>query len=111
MAPGVPTLRCAAKAPRGEVRMYPEGHFAIYVDEASERVVTDQLAFLDRHLMKASRSPATTRAAAGCGGTARLRGQAGQSDLARRNLGKTPDFLAGQLYCLSRRNTATASPV
>ncbi|HTY31946.1 alpha/beta hydrolase, partial [Mycobacterium sp.] len=27
VAPAVPTLRYAAKAPRGEVRMYPEGHF------------------------------------------------------------------------------------
>jgi uncharacterized protein len=34
--------------------MYPEGHFAIYVDEAFERVVADQLAFLDRHLNPAS---------------------------------------------------------
>lgn len=50
VTPALPTLRHAAKAPRGEVRMYPEGHFAIYVDDAFERVVTDQLAFLDRHL-------------------------------------------------------------
>jgi dienelactone hydrolase len=50
VAPAVPTLRYAAKAPRGEVRMYPEGHFDIYVGDAFERVVADQLAFLDRHL-------------------------------------------------------------
>jgi uncharacterized protein len=50
VAPAIPTLRYAAKAPRGEVRMYPEGHFAIYVDDAFERVVADQLAFLDKHL-------------------------------------------------------------
>ncbi|MGO9284461.1 MAG: alpha/beta hydrolase [Mycobacterium sp.] len=50
VAPALPTLRYAAKAPRGEVRMYPEGHFAIYVDDAFERVVADQLAFLDQHL-------------------------------------------------------------
>lgn len=54
VAPAVPTLRYAAKAPRGEVRMYPEGHFDIYVDEAFERVVEDQLAFLDRHLKNAN---------------------------------------------------------
>jgi uncharacterized protein len=35
VAPAVPTLRYAAKAPRGEVRLYPEGHFAIYVDPKS----------------------------------------------------------------------------
>jgi pimeloyl-ACP methyl ester carboxylesterase len=50
VAPPVPTLRYAAKAPRGEVRMYPEGHFEIYVGDAFGRVVADQLAFLDRHL-------------------------------------------------------------
>jgi quorum-quenching protein AidA len=52
VAPAVPTLRYAAKAPRGEVRMYPEGHFEIYVGDAFERVVADQLAFLDRHLKR-----------------------------------------------------------
>jgi uncharacterized protein len=53
VAPAVPTLRYAAKAPRGEIRPYPEGHFAIYVN-AFERVVADQLAFLDKHLNPAS---------------------------------------------------------
>jgi uncharacterized protein len=53
VAPATPTLRYAAKAPRGEVRMYPEGHFAIYVGDAFERVVADQLAFLDGHLKDA----------------------------------------------------------
>jgi quorum-quenching protein AidA len=55
VAPALPTLRFAAKAPLGEVRMYPEGHFAIYVGDAFERVVADQLAFLDRHLKRAGR--------------------------------------------------------
>jgi len=32
VAPAVPTLRYAVKAPRGEVRIYSEGHFTIYVD-------------------------------------------------------------------------------
>ena len=50
VAPAGPTLRYAAKAPRGEVKTYPEGHFAIYVDDPFERVVADQLAFLDKHL-------------------------------------------------------------
>jgi uncharacterized protein len=54
VAPAGPTLRYAAKAPRGEVKTYPEGHFAIYVDDAFERVVADQLAFLDKHLKSAS---------------------------------------------------------
>ena len=50
VAPAAATLRYAGKAPRGEVKLYPEGHFAIYVDEAFERVVADQIAFLDKHL-------------------------------------------------------------
>jgi hypothetical protein len=43
-------LRHAAKAPRGEIKVYREGHFDIYVGEAFDRVVADQLAFLDKHL-------------------------------------------------------------
>lgn len=53
VAPAAATLRHAAKAPRGEVKLYPEGHFAIYVDEAFDRVTADQLAFLDKHLKSA----------------------------------------------------------
>jgi dienelactone hydrolase len=52
VAPTRPTLRYAAKAPRGQVRVYPEGHFAIYVGDAFERVVADQIAFLDKHLAR-----------------------------------------------------------
>jgi dienelactone hydrolase len=55
VTPARRTLRYAAKAPQGEVKRYPEGHFAIYVDDAFERVVADQLAFLDKHL-KAGRT-------------------------------------------------------
>jgi dienelactone hydrolase len=54
VAPAAATLRHAARAPRGEVKLYPEGHFAIYVDEAFDRVVADQLAFLDKHLKGAA---------------------------------------------------------
>ena len=50
VAPAAATCRHAAKAPRGEVKIYPEGHFEIYVGDAFERVVTDQLGFLDKHL-------------------------------------------------------------
>ncbi|BBX75411.1 alpha/beta fold hydrolase [Mycobacterium shinjukuense] len=53
VAPAGPTLRYAAMAPRGEVKTYPDGHFAIYFDDAFERVVADQLAFLDKHLKPA----------------------------------------------------------
>lgn len=50
VAPASATLRHAAKAPRGEIKVYPDGHFDIYVGKAFDRVVTDQLAFLDAHL-------------------------------------------------------------
>src|SRR5690625_527880 len=53
VAPAGPTRRYAAQAPRGEVALYPEGHFAIYVGEAFERVVADQIAFLDHRLARA----------------------------------------------------------
>ena len=53
VAPAGPTLRYAAKAPRGTVKRYPEGHFDIYVGDAFERVVADQLEFLDRNLKPA----------------------------------------------------------
>ena len=50
VAPASATLRHAAKAPRGEIRRYPVGHFDIYVGEDFERVVADQLAFLEEHV-------------------------------------------------------------
>ena len=50
VAPSGPTRRYAATAPRGEIKLYPEGHFEIYVGDAFERVLADQLEFLSRHL-------------------------------------------------------------
>jgi dienelactone hydrolase len=50
VAPSGPTRRYAATAPRGEIKLYPEGHFDIYVDDAFERVLTDQLEFLEKNL-------------------------------------------------------------
>jgi dienelactone hydrolase len=50
VAPSEPTRRYAATAPRGEVKLYPEGHFDIYVGDAFERVIADQLDFLEKHL-------------------------------------------------------------
>jgi pimeloyl-ACP methyl ester carboxylesterase len=40
----------AARAPRGELRRYPGGHFAPLLEPAFERVVADQLEFLGRAL-------------------------------------------------------------
>lgn len=50
VAPSGPTLRYAARVPRGEVRTYPDGHFAIYQGDPFERVVADQVDFLRRHV-------------------------------------------------------------
>ena len=50
VAPSGPTRRYAATAPRGQIKLYPEGHFEIYVGDAFERVVADQLDFLDKNL-------------------------------------------------------------
>ncbi|MFZ3293831.1 alpha/beta hydrolase [Mycobacterium sp.] len=50
VAPSGPTRRYAAMAPRGEVKLYPEGHFDIYVGDAFERVIADQLDFLNTNL-------------------------------------------------------------
>jgi pimeloyl-ACP methyl ester carboxylesterase len=40
----------AMRAPRGEVRRYPVGHFDVYVEPLRSRVIADQIAFLRRNL-------------------------------------------------------------
>jgi len=45
------TLRMAARAPRGEIKLYDCGHFDFYLGEHFERAVSDQTAFLTRHLL------------------------------------------------------------
>ena len=49
VTPPEPALKAASLAPRAEVRRYDVGHFDIYVGETFERVVADQIAFLERH--------------------------------------------------------------
>lgn len=48
VAPSGRTLKHVRKAPKGTIKTYPEGHFDIYVGQAFERVVADQIAFLQR---------------------------------------------------------------
>ncbi len=48
VAPAKATLRHASHAPRHEIKHYADGHFEIYIGEAFERVVSDQLDFLKR---------------------------------------------------------------
>ncbi|MEU1208583.1 alpha/beta fold hydrolase [Nocardia sp. NPDC005825] len=50
VAPAKQTEKHAAKASKGEVKVYDTGHFDIYVGEWFERVVSDQLDFLARHV-------------------------------------------------------------
>ena len=48
VAPAKATLRYARTAPHGEIKTYDAGHFEIYLGEAFERVVGDQIEFLTR---------------------------------------------------------------
>ncbi len=50
VAPVQPAIEAAEAAPRGELIRYPLAHFEVYVGEAFERAVADQLEFLSRHL-------------------------------------------------------------
>ena len=50
VAPAKPTQRYAVRAPRGEILLYGAGHFDIYLGDAFERNIADQLDFLTRHV-------------------------------------------------------------
>lgn len=52
VTPPAPAIRAARRAPRGELRRYPGGHFDIYVGEPFERAVADQLGFLEHALAR-----------------------------------------------------------
>jgi hypothetical protein len=48
VAPAGPTVAYARRSARCELKLYPYGHFDIYVGEPFELVIKDQLAFLSR---------------------------------------------------------------
>lgn len=48
--PPGPAVAAAERAPRGEVRRYPIGHFEIYTGDGFEQAVADQVEFLTRTL-------------------------------------------------------------
>jgi pimeloyl-ACP methyl ester carboxylesterase len=50
IAPPGPTVKAAGRAPRGELKRYPGGHFDYYAGEGFLRIVEDELEFLKRHL-------------------------------------------------------------
>lgn len=52
VAPANKTFSYAKKAPKGEIKRYPFGHFDVYVDEGFETAVKDQTTFLDANLGK-----------------------------------------------------------
>jgi dienelactone hydrolase len=53
VTPPEQTLRYARSAPLGEIKTYEAGHFAFYLGEPFEQLVTDQIEFLTRHLQPA----------------------------------------------------------
>ena len=52
LCPADVTERLASRAPHGEVKHYPCGHFDIYVSPFFEQAVHDQTEFLARHLVR-----------------------------------------------------------
>ena len=62
LAPAATTLRYASRAPHGEIKRYPIGHFDIYVGADWERAVTDQTEFLTRVLGVAGRTGVSSAA-------------------------------------------------
>jgi pimeloyl-ACP methyl ester carboxylesterase len=50
LTPPGPAMRAAARAPQGELRRYPVGHFDLYAGAWFETAVADQVEFLTRHL-------------------------------------------------------------
>ena len=51
VAPAAAAEKAAKKMPKAEVVRYPVGHFDVYFGEAFERSVSDQFAFLQKHLL------------------------------------------------------------
>lgn len=44
-------VRTAERAPRGELLRYPVSHFAVYTGEVMDRLIADETAFLQGHLL------------------------------------------------------------
>lgn len=65
VTPPEPAYAAIARAPRGELKRYPIGHFDIYQGTWFETAVRDQLVFLEAHLQRAR---ASTEASASVSG-------------------------------------------
>jgi len=44
-------MKAAARVPAGELRLYPGGHFAPFLGDTFDRMVADQVEFLERYLV------------------------------------------------------------
>lgn len=51
VAPAKATLKHAKRTPKKEIKIYPEGHFDIYVNQGFEKVIHDQTDFLNRTVL------------------------------------------------------------
>lgn len=56
VAPSRTALKQVRQAPLAEVKVYQEGHFDIYIGQAFERVIADQINFLHRHVPPSSQA-------------------------------------------------------
>jgi pimeloyl-ACP methyl ester carboxylesterase len=52
ITPPQPAAKAAARAPKGELRRYACGHFDVYSGQWFEQVAADQVAFLERSLIR-----------------------------------------------------------
>jgi hypothetical protein len=53
LAPPAAAIRAARRAPRGQLRRYPVGHFEFYLPPIRDEVIADQVDFLRTHLAPA----------------------------------------------------------
>lgn len=61
VTPAEPAVEAAHAAPRGEALAYPIPHFDAYQGDGFERIVSDEVEFLRRHLVDGAESPPRTR--------------------------------------------------
>lgn len=54
VTPPEQTIALVRKAPHGETKLYSAGHFEFYMGEAFEELVSDQVQFLTKHLLRSS---------------------------------------------------------
>ena len=53
--------RVFSRAPQGHIIYYPVGHFGLYVGEMRDKAITDQVKFLERHLLPGAQISDSTK--------------------------------------------------